>query len=396
MKFILPILMIPTMAMAAVNKRVALENQYIVKGNKKSLGKNLKKLGKDIFLIQTKEKLTVDNQTVFQNYQYIGEYKEGNSVNDEMLKDQFHHIQIQTEKAWSIEKGSPEIIVAVTDNEFEVDHDDLKNSWWKNPNEIPNNGIDDDGNGYIDDVIGWDTIGNDNNVDVEDGPTHGTHVAGIIAAEINNKIGVAGIAPNVKVMPIRWYGDEAPWTTAVIVESYQYAVNNGAKIINTSYNIDGLVDDAAYLDVIQYVKDQGAIIFNSAGNDRKKDPERQKIEDIVLVCSVKSGKERTMDKKSSFSNYGSGIDICAPGDPILSTVQRRYEGKSRYGELEGTSMASPVAASIAALIWSRNPNFTRQEVLNKLYNSVDNIDDKNRKYKGMLGAGRVNALKAVK
>ena len=111
--------------------------------------------------------------------------------------------------------------------------------------------------------------------------------------------------------------------------------------------------------------------------------------------SVKSKSASKADVKSRFSNYGTGIDICAPGDPILATVQGRYLGNSRYGSLEGTSMAAPAAAAVAALILSENPNFSREEVLNKLYKSVDNIDGKNRKYKGLLGAGRINVFKAV-
>jgi len=197
-------------------------------------------------------------------------------------------------------------------------------------------------------------------------------------------------------MPLRWYGSERPWTSALVAETYHYAVDNGAKIINTSYNIDGLADDQVYLDAVKYVTEKGAIIFNSAGNSGRKDPNRQKVEEVVLVCSVKSD-ERRADRLSSFSNYGSGIDVCAPGDPILSTVQGRYLGESRYGELQGTSMASPVAAAVAALIWSHNPNFTAEEVKQRLFESSDNIDEENRSSRrGLMGAGRVNAFNALK
>jgi subtilisin family serine protease len=400
MKFLIGIFLIPTMtALASGNFKRAIPGEYIVKGNNILSGKVIRSLGKGINLVKTNLKIIPDNILTFQNYEYVGNFLEGkvsNTFNDEQLKDQFHHRLINSKKAWNITLGSEKIVVAVTDNEFELDHDDLKKAWWKNTSEIPKNGIDDDNNGYIDDVIGWDFLAQDNNVDVIESPTHGTHVSGIIAAAINNKIGGAGIAPNVKVMPLRWYGDEGQWTTAVVVETYRYAVDNGANIITTSYNIDELSTDPAYLDVVKYIKDNGILLFNSAGNDRKKNPPRQSVEDIILVCSVKSKSARKADKKSAFSNYGTGIDICAPGDPILSSVQGRYEGKSRYGELEGTSMASPAAAAVAALIWSRNPNFTADEVRNKLYDSADNIDSKNKKYKGLLGAGRINSFNAVK
>ena len=403
MKWISLLSLVPSLAFALpVAKgeqfRMHLDNEYVVSGSfNKDNATLIKKLGKDLYLVRSENKSFTTKENVHPNYTYFGNYLEVEpQTNDANLGEQLHHEQIKTFQAWNTTQGNSELIVAVTDNEFEIDHDDLKNQWWKNENEIEGNGIDDDGNGYIDDVYGWDFVGQDNNVDVVESPTHGTHVAGIIAAQANNGIGIAGIAPNVKVMPLRWYGEERRWTSAIVAETYRYAVDNGAKIINTSYNIDGLVDDQVYLDSIEYVNAAGAIIFNSAGNNNKKNPPRQKIEDIVLVCAVNTKKGRRQDKRSGFSNYGTGIDICAPGDPIYSTVQRRYQGNSRYGKLSGTSMASPIAAAVTALIWSSNPNYSREEVIKKLLDSADNIDKRNRRFKGMLGSGRVNAFKATK
>lgn len=375
--------------------RVQIPGEYIVKAeSEKSLMNVKRKIGHGLYLVKSEAK-SLNGLDAHPNYIYYGNPMEGETPNDEKFSEQFHHQMIKTNEAWVSTTGSQEVIVAVTDNEFEMDHDDLKGQWWVNSDEVPENGIDDDQNGYIDDVNGWDFVGQDNNMD-DDTSTHGTHVSGIIAAKANNKIGVAGIAPNVKVMPLRWYGSERPWTSALVAETYHYAVDNGAKIINTSYNIDGLADDQVYLDAVKYVTEKGAIIFNSAGNSGRKDPNRQKVEEVVLVCSVKSD-ERRADRLSSFSNYGTGIDVCAPGDPILSTVQGRYLGESRYGELQGTSMASPVAAAVAALIWSHNPNFTAEEVKQRLYDSSDNIDDENRSSRqGLMGAGRVNALRALR
>lgn len=401
MKWISLLCLIPSIAFAlpvakGEHFRMHLNHEYVVSGSfDKDDAELIKKIGKNLFLVRSTDKSFTTQTNVWPNYTYFGNYLE-NETNDSEIGEQLFHKQIQTFKAWNTTQGSHEIIVAVTDNEFEIDHDDLKNQWWKNEKEIEGNGIDDDNNGYVDDIYGWDFIAGDNNTDVEEGPTHGTHVAGIIAAQANNGIGVAGIAPNVKIMPLRWYGDENRWTSAIVAETYHYAVDNGAKIINTSYNIDGLVDDQVYLHAVKYVNAADAIIFNSAGNSNKKNPKRQKIEDIVLVCSVNTMPKRKLDKKSGFSNYGTGIDVCAPGDKIFSTVQRRYQGNSRYGELSGTSMASPVAAAVAALIWSSNPNFDREEVIEKLKASADNIDQKNKKYKGLLGTGRVNAFNATK
>jgi len=375
--------------------RVKIEGEFIVHSSNPSIIDNGKYIGSNYYLVKTDEK-NLKGTKYFQNYAYLGNYMES-APNDPQFSEQFHHQMIRSNQAWNTTLGDSEIIVAVTDNEFEMDHDDLKGQWWTNVDEIPGNGIDDDQNGYIDDVNGWDFMEEGPNPDHEGGPTHGTHVAGIIAAKANNGIGVAGIAPNVKVMPLRWYGDERQWTSALVLETYLYAVNNGAKIINTSYNIDGLVDDPAYLEAIKYITDNDVLLFNSAGNNSKKNPPRQKVEEIILVCSVKSSNAKKADKKSGFSNYGEGIDVCAPGDPILAPVQGRYQGESRYGELQGTSMAAPVAAAVAALIWSHNPNFTALEVRKRLEESSDNIDDRNWFwYKGLLGKGRVNAEKALK
>ena len=374
--------------------RVQIPGEYIVQQSGK-LDKSLnvlKKISRNLYLIKTTNEKSVGQKVekIYPNYEYYGNYLEG-----EVIDDQVHHQMVKTKQAWQMTRGESDIVVAVTDNEFELDHDDLKESWWTNAGEIPDNGIDDDGNGYVDDVTGWDFVGQDNNVDAG-GSTHGTHVSGIIAAQAGNQLGVAGIAPQTKIMPLRWYGRERRWTSALVAETYRYAVDNGAKIISTSYNIDSLASDQAYLDAVTYATDNQVMIFNSAGNSNRKNPARQSVEDIVLVCSVTSKALKDADKKSRFSNYGTGIDICAPGDPIYSAVQGRTStGESRYGNLSGTSMAAPVAAAVAALIWSADPSLTVEEVKDRLYRSADNIDAKNRRYKGMLGAGRVNAFKAL-
>lgn len=381
--------------------RVQIPGEFIIKTQgEKVQSEVLRKLGKNIFLIKANsQKELLNYQTVYPNYAYFGDYKESvNTPNDIGFSQQNHHNLIQTTKAWATTKGNSDIIIAVTDNEFQINHPDLQTAWWKNVNEIPDNGIDDDNNGYIDDVFGWDFMGEDNNVDSDKDPTHGTHIAGIIAATANNQIGVVGIAPQVKVMPLRWYGDEQPWTSAMIAETYRYAVDNGAKIITTSYGIDHLVDDEAYLDAISYIRQSDVILFNSAGNNGVENPPRQALEDVILVCSVKTKKGwfAKEDQKSSFSNYGTGIDICAPGDPIYSTVQQSQGSEGAYADLKGTSMAAPAAAAVAALIWSAHPNFSDEDVIQRLYDSADNIDAVNRKYIGLLGAGRINAYKAVK
>ena len=308
--------------------------------------------------------------------------------NDEKFKEQLHHKIIGSTQAWEIEQGSEDVIVAVTDDGVDFDHVDLKNSVWNNKNEIPDNDIDDDGNGYVDDVNGWDFSDDDNNPRPRSFSTHGTHVAGIIAAEMGNKKGVAGIAPKVKVMPIRFFGGAGDYDSAIFAKSYGYAVDNGAKIITTSYNINQFVGDPVYETTIKMAYDAGVLLFNSGGNNNFKQPKRVAFKELILVSSVETDK-KDVDKKSRFSNYGVGLDIAAPGH-LFSTVN-----DNKYAEKSGTSMASPAAAAVAALIWSQNPTYTRDQVAAILLSAVDNVDAKNKKYVGQLGSGRINAFKAV-
>jgi subtilisin family serine protease len=326
------------------------------------------------------------------NRVYLGEYREF-APNDPVYNKQLHHPIIQSEKAWNLTTGHKEIVVAVTDDGYRLDHEDLKDSWYSNPNEIPGNNIDDDNNGYVDDVTGWDFNEGDNSpMSDSRAGSHGTHVAGIVAAGFDNGVGVTGFGPKIKVMPIKFYGKNT-WTSAMVLESYTYAADNGAHIITTSYYIDNFVGDQAYEKALEYAYDKGLILFNSAGNGSARQSKRTQFKRLILVASTKTKGSwgSKPDQKSSFSNYGRGVDIAAPGDPIHST------GRSlSYVDMSGTSMAAPNAAGLAALIWSAHPDYTRDQVVAKLYAAVDNVDSLNSRYKHLLGSGRINAFKAVK
>ncbi len=330
------------------------------------------------------------------NYSYLGDPREDwteaeTQSNDPKFDEQYHHPVMDNQKAWQVTMGSPRIIVAVTDDGVDLDHEDLAKNMWKNQREIPNNDIDDDNNGYVDDVEGWDFSSSDNDPRPTTG-SHGTHVAGIIVAELNNGKGISGTAPKAKVMPLRFYGSGA-WTSTVVAKSYAYAVDNGARIITTSFNINGFVGDKVYEAALQYVYQNGVLLFNSAGNGYQQNPARQVFHELLLVSSTIADGSAD-DEKSDYSNWGTGVDISAPGgggkSGILSTVPN-----NSYSRKSGTSMASPNAAAVAALIWSRNPEWTREQVVAKLFTSADNVDAVNPRYKGLLGAGRVNSAKAV-
>ena len=324
------------------------------------------------------------------NYQYEGEAREFYTPDDPLFGRQRHHDIIQSPLAWMLSLGSQEVIVAVTDDGVDIDHEDLAPSIWINPHEIPDNDLDDDFNGYVDDVNGWDFSSGDNNprpVSSWSGGDHGTHVAGIIAAA-NNSVGLIGVSPQIKIMPIRFYGSNT-WTSAIIAKSYAYAVDNGARIITTSYNIDYMVNDPVFQEAIAYVYSKGAMHFNSAGNNNALNPKRQQIDELILVCSTEV-REGLEDVKSGFSNYGRGVDICAPGSDIWSSVPG-----NDYSSMSGTSMAAPMAAGVAALIWSVHPHWSRDQVAARLFQSSENIDEKNSSWIGYLGAGRVNAFAGV-
>lgn len=321
------------------------------------------------------------------NFIYEGEAREAFTPNDPEFSKQRHHMIMKSPEAWDINQGSAEVVVAVADDGFDLTHEDMLDSYFANPNEIAGNGIDDDNNGYIDDVKGWSFTNENNNASTNGG--HGTHVAGIVAAGFNDGVGVTGIAPKVKVMPLHFYGGRRSWTSALIYETYSYAADNGAKILTVSYNIDGFARDEVFARAVDYVDSKGLIHFNSAGNGNAHQSARTKFSKLLLVASTKTA-AGSEDVRSSFSNYGVDVDIAAPGDPVYSHAPR-----GRYTGMSGTSMAAPNAAAIAAYIWSVFPEYTREQVVQKLLTSTDNIDTLNSRYEYKLGAGRVNAAKAV-
>jgi len=300
------------------------------------------------------------------NYVYnIGMDPREETPNDPHIQDQYHHRLMNNLRAWDISIGK-NIILAVTDDGFDINHEDLVSQFYP-------------GKGY-------NFCDNNTDVSVHDYDSeHGTHVVGIAAAELNNGKGGAGVAGGATILPVKFYGRSCNWTSELVYKSYQYAADNGAKIITTSYNIDGFVDDQTFIAGLDYAYDKGVLHFNSAGNNDKKNPPRQAFEELILVASINKN-----DIKSSDSNYGTGIQISAPGEDIFSTIPG-----NQYQLMSGTSTAAPNAAASAALIWSAHPTWNRNQVAAQLIGTTDNIDDKNPEYKGLLGSGRINNYRAL-
>ena len=309
--------------------------------------------------------------------------------NDPLFEEQWNLGLIDMPGAWGIEKGDPEVIVAVVDTGFDYTHEDLASQTWINSGEIPNNGIDDDKNGYIDDVNGWDfsepsnSDGNGGSQNGDNDPIdesgHGTHVAGIIGAAVDNDVGIAGIAWNCTLMPIRGAGVEGvrdDRSSAAII----YAVDNGARVINMSWG--GRERSFVLRDAVDYAYARGVLMVAASGNES----EGASIfpagyRKVISVAATEQHKQKFYQ-----SNFGASIDIGAPGNVILST-----HINNRYRPLSGTSMATAHVSGVAALVISKRPSLTHREVRQILLSAVDPITESPE----LVGAGNLNAARAL-
>lgn len=294
--------------------------------------------------------------------------------------------KINASTAWDYSTGSTAVSVAVVDNAIEITHSDLTANIWVNTGEIASNGIDDDGNGYVDDRNGYDVADDDNNPNPPSTSfDHGTHVAGTVGARSNNGTGVASIGYNIKVMPVKATTDaSSPTSVTNGYDGIVYAANSGADVINMSWG--GTSYSTTGQNVITYAHNQGCVLVAAAGNDDVSTPHYPSS--YTYVISVAS--TTSTDAKSSFSNYGTDIDVSAPGSSIYSTLPG-----NTYGYMSGTSMASPLVAGLCGLMLSLNPSLTPADVENCLESSCVNIDAQNPSYIGDLGSGRINAQAAM-
>jgi len=316
---------------------------------------------------------------------------------------------------WAETLGDTSVVVAVLDSGVDWHHPDLggahpdkvNGSIWTNWTEYYGTpGSDDDGNGYVDDIRGWDYVnvsehqvwpgedyGPPDN-DPMDFGGHGTLVSGCIAPITDNGIGIAAMVPGSKIMAIRigWYSSDGNGysNASLMAQGFVYATANGADIINLSY---GTGYSTPFASAIQAALNAGLVICVAAGNDNEDNPGYlQGLTDdrILTVAASNSG-----DGKSDFSNYGAWIDVTAPGSNIYTTVYNFPTDESTYGSTQGTSFACPIAAGGCALIWSAYPEFSSAQVAELIQSSCDDIDHLNPGYEGELGSGRINMLKAL-
>ncbi|MFM6616095.1 MAG: S8 family peptidase, partial [Microcystis panniformis] len=274
---------------------------------------------------------------------------------------------IDAPEAWDIQTGDPNLVIGVIDTGVDYNHPDLVGNIWTNPGEIANDGIDNDNNGYIDDIRGWDFAYNDNNPSDVQG--HGTHVAGTIAAKGNNGVGVTGVAWNAKIMPLKFLNDQGSGTLSNAIKAIDYATAKGVKITNNSWGGGGF--SQALYDSINAAGQAGTALFIAAAGNSSANadispmyPAAYNLANIISVAATDRD-----DSLAWFSNYGlTSVDLGAPGSQIYSTTPN-----NTYSTYSGTSMASPHVAGAAALLWSQNPTWTAQQVKNTLMNTGDSI-----------------------
>lgn len=313
--------------------------------------------------------------------------------NDPYYDDQYHLVNIAASRAWDVHRGDRAAVVAIVDTGVQLSHPDLRNNIWVNPGEDLNrngvidqnerNNVDDDRNGYIDDFNGWDFVANNGRGDNDptDVDGHGTHCAGLASGVTNNGVGIASIGFSCSIMAIR------AGTGMNITYGYQgvqYAARNGAEVISLSWG--GYGGNEFTRQVIEDANRRGALVVAATGNDGSSDLHYPACYQTVVAVSATDRN----DRKAGFSNYGNWVDICSPGVDILSA----WTG-SRYGEASGTSMACPIVSGVAVLLRAAYPQLTVNEIRQLLLDGADDIDNINPNYRGLLGAGRVNAFNSL-
>jgi subtilisin family serine protease len=302
---------------------------------------------------------------------------------------------IQAQAAWDINLGSSAVTVAIVDDAVLTSHEDIAASLWVNSNEIAGNNIDDDGDGYIDNMSGWDCADNDNNpmppaTASSTSFGHGTHCAGIAGATTNNGIGVASIGNGIRIMPVKCTSNNSADPSIITAgwQGVQYAIAAGADIISISWGSS--VYSTTYQNLVNYAESQGVAMVAAAGNAGSSSPFYPAGYDICVGVAATT----STNAKASYSNYGTWVDIAAPGSSIYSIVPAGT-AINTYANKSGTSMATPLTAGLLGLMLSNNTSLTPAQLRSCLYSGTSNIDAQNSGYIGMLGAGRINALSAM-
>ncbi len=294
---------------------------------------------------------------------------------------------IDAPEAWDITTADTSTIIAIIDTGIDPDHNDLKSNLYQNPNEIPDNGIDDDNNGFEDDISGWNFVDFSSGNNPYDDDGHGTHVSGIAAATGNNNTGIIGVAPNARILPLKALDAEGSGFVTDIADAIDYAIDIKATVVNMS--LSGPDPSRLTRNAITRMEQAGILLTASAGNDGADNaifpnyPADYENPNIISVASTDWD-----DQLSEFSSFNAvSVDVAAPGGLILSTVPG-----NNYESLDGTSMSAPHVAGLVALIKSINPQFDSNQIKQTILDTTDpsaTLSDK------ILTGGRINAFKAT-
>ena len=358
----------------------------------------------------TLSKLRADPAVQYAEPNYI--YYADRAPTDPLVKDMWFLETISAFEAWEQRADGPEVVVAVIDTGVYMNHEDLRGHIWTNAKEIPDNGVDDDNNGYVDDIHGWNFAQGHNNPTAElvfgAGPGcapdasarayeyHGTHVAGTIGALSENGKGIVGISRKVRIMPIKAMGGPCgAGLMSSLIQAVAYAVENGAQVINLS--LGGGENSIIFREQLKAASAKGVLIVAAAGNEANNNdakpryPASYDIPGLITVAATMWN-----DTLAPFSNYGSrSVHLAAPGVRILSSVPvgASPEGpKNGYGMLDGTSMAAPVVSGAVALLVAQFPRMARIDIKRRLMESVDPVEALRGK---VASGGRLNLLRAL-
>ena len=303
---------------------------------------------------------------------------------------------IKAAQGWDGTTGGSSVVLAVVDTGVDYNHPDLAGRIWTNTDEIADNGIDDDNNGFVDDTMGWNFT--DDSSDPRDGFGHGTHCAGTIAAATNNGLGVAGINWSGKIMPVKGLDDGGGGYDSWLANAMRYAAENGAEVMNNSWG--GWGPSQVLQDAVNHCTGLGCIVVAAAGNsaDDAQYYSPAGLRNVVCIAATQYG-----DTKADFSNYGTRIDVAAPGVDILSL---RAANTDMYGDgshtvgndymrADGTSMACPHAVGSLGLLVAAHPTWSTAQIVGQLVGTADGIDGLNPYFVDQLGLGRINLQQAL-
>lgn len=315
-------------------------------------------------------------------------YAVGVAPNDTFYEAQQWNLRrIGLPEAWMFTMGDPRP-VAVIDTGVDFLHPDLTAKIWMNGDEVAGNGIDDDGNGYVDDLHGWDFVNTD--AEPQDDHWHGTHVAGIAAAHTDNATGIAGVSWQSTIMPLKALDETGEGSWSPVLEAIIYAADNGVRVLNLS--LGGSPDDPnlplqAIEAAVSYARSRDCLIVAAVGNSEHQPAPvlyPAALPDVLAVAATTED-----DTPWWYSNRGPAVDVSAPGVSIFSTTPN-----ARYAEMSGTSMATPHVSGLAALLWAFQPSLTADEVMHIITSTARDIDPVG--WDERTGWGRVDASAAIR